>query len=184
MRSKRSTPVRCLRGQPDAPPGAQASRPHPFPAAPVDPPGRRRLCQGGRRAEAPFRVDRAGEWGRAAPGPGRAGRPRSRGGAPPINLAPQGRASGLAGPQPCRCGRAVTLGGPSSFFVSLRGQLFFRLFQASAGPPTAPRHFNPSSRAALFQKMSSTWVSLRRSDQQAHLSERRCSRPVSTGLSC
>ncbi len=45
-------------------------------------------------------------------------------------------------------------------------------------------HFNPRSRAALFQKMSSTWVSLRRSDQQAHLSDRKCSRPVSTGLSC
>ena len=43
----------------------------------------------------------------------RAGRPRSRGAPPPITLAPQGGTRRLAGPQPCRCGRAVTLGGPS-----------------------------------------------------------------------
>ena len=43
----------------------------------------------------------------------RAGRPRSRVAPPPITLAPLGDAYRLAGPQPGRCGRAVTLGGPS-----------------------------------------------------------------------
>ena len=183
MRSKRSTPVRCLRGQPDAP------RERGRPARILSPPPLSTLPAGAASVRAEGELKR--RFGSIGPGNGAGLRPdrggrdaRAPGGHPPITLAPQGRASGLAGPQPCRCGRAVTLGGPSSFFVSLRGQLFFRLFQASAGPPTAPRHFNPSSRAALFQKMSSTWVSLRRSDQQAHLSERRCSRPVSTGLSC
>ena len=52
----------------------------------------------------------------------RAGRPRSRVAPPPITLAPQGGTRRLAGPQPCRCGRAVTLGGPSSFLGRVEGR--------------------------------------------------------------
>ena len=45
-----------------------------------------------------------------------------------------------------------------------------------------PQRFSiPKSSAALFQKISSTCRSLKRSDQQAHLSERKCSNPISTG---
>ena len=55
----------------------------------------------------------------------------------------------LAGPRPCRCGRAVTLGGPSSSFGALRGSLSTIRKGASAGdgprlpvaarPPLRPR---------------------------------------------
>ena len=78
----------------------------------------------------------------------RAGRPRSRVAPPPITLAPQGGARRLAGPQPCRCGRAVTLGGPSSFFgrvedwrVDYRVRWRFRRFRfgpQSGSPITFP----------------------------------------------
>ena len=47
----------------------------------------------------------------------RAGRPRSRGAPPRKILAPQGGRRRLAGRHPCRCGRALTLGGPSWSFV-------------------------------------------------------------------
>lgn len=59
---------------------------------------------------------------------------------------------------------------------------FFRRIRTAA-PHDRFVYFSLRSRAALFQKMSSTWVSLRRSDQQAHFSDRKCSRPVKTGLS-
>ena len=64
----------------------------------------------------------------------RAGRPRSRVAPPPITLAPRGGTTGMPGHSPCRCGTAVTLGGPSWSLASLRGSLFFRLF------PVRPPH--------------------------------------------
>ena len=61
--------------------------------------------------------------------------PALPGGPLPIAFVPHAGVRRIAGPQPCRCGRAVTLGGPSSSFVALSGFLFFRLFQPSATAP-------------------------------------------------
>ena len=74
------------------------------------------------------------ETERHATGVHAGGTPALPGGPLPITLAPQGARAGSPGRSPCRCGRAVTLGGRSSSFVSLRGSLFFRLFQVSAAP--------------------------------------------------
>ncbi len=47
---------------------------------------------------------------------------------------------------PCRCGRAVPLRGPWSFFVCLRGSLFFRLFQTSTTPALPGRSSESETR--------------------------------------
>ena len=49
------------------------------------------------------------------------GTPALPGGPAPNTLAPQARTRRLAGLQPCRCGRVVTLRVPSSSFLCLRG---------------------------------------------------------------
>ena len=66
--------------------------------------------QGGRLAH-------RGETERQAKGEDAGGTPALPGGPAPITLAPQGGGRRLAGPQPCRCGRAVTLSGPSCSFA-------------------------------------------------------------------
>ena len=104
------------------PPGARASRPHKswhslcrlhHPGRPATAPG---LCFGRVRAVPTGRVAgcrNAGKLSGTQRECMRAGRPRSRVAPPPITPAPQGNAHRLAGPQSCRCGRAVTLGGLS-----------------------------------------------------------------------
>ena len=114
--------------------GAQASRPHKswhslghllHPGRPAATPG---LCSGRAHAVPAGRVAGcliAGKLSGTQRECMRAGRPRSRVAPPPIPLAPRGGVRRLAGPQPYPCGRAVSLSGPSWFFVSLRGLLFF-----------------------------------------------------------
>ena len=110
-------------------PGARASRPHKswhslvhllHPARPATAPG---LCIG--RAHAVLTgcpaLPHRGETERNAAEAHAGGTPALPGGPLPITLAPQGGTRRLAGLQPCRCGRVVTLSGPSSSFVFLRG---------------------------------------------------------------
>ena len=118
MRSKRSTPVRCLRGQP-----------------------------GGRRAEAPLRVDRAGEWGRAAPGAGRAGRPRSRGASSHHSCSSRARKRACrAAALPMRQSRHAWWP-----FVSLRGSLFFSFVSGKPSPRPPRRGGSSEGETGVFQ---------------------------------
>ena len=88
----------------------------------------RSLRQGGR-------VRHRGETERHATAEHAGGTPALPGGVPPpVAPASQGGRRRLAGPHPCRCGRAVTLGGPFLSFVSLRGSLLL-LKGAGAGLP-------------------------------------------------
>ena len=69
----------------------------------------------------------------------------------------EGAHAGLPVRRPCRCGRAVPLRGPSSFFVSLRGSLFFLLFQTSAAPALSGGSFE-SETTSLHRLISGTWM--------------------------
>ena len=125
-------------------PGARASRPHNswhslvhllHLAQPAAAPG---LCFGRAHAVpaggvAGCRI--AGKLGGTERERMRAGHPRSRVGRFPSLLLLKGARPGLPGRSPCRRGRAVTLGGPSGAFQSLRGSLFFRLFLTSSSRP-------------------------------------------------
>ena len=103
MRSKRSTPVRVLRGQP-----------------------------GGRRAEAAFRVDRAGGAGPGCARTGAGGTPALPGGPPPTLLLHKEARAGLPGRSPADAAEPSCL-------VSLRGSLFFSFVSGKRRPPARPR---------------------------------------------
>ena len=96
--------------------------------------------QGGRLAH-------RGETERQAKGEDAGGTPALPGGPAPITLAPQGGGRRLAGPQPCRCGRAVTLSGPScsfadnSFFFCFRQGL--TLYPITLHSPLSTLHSPP-----------------------------------------
>ena len=126
----------------EAHPGARASRPHAPPSraaqyvydvAAGHPVGRNRIVP------APLPIETGGGGWRGCARTCAGGTPALPGGLPlSMGLAARGGVPRLAGPHPCGWGRAVKLGGPSSFFVSLRGSLFFRLFPMSGLPGRPP----------------------------------------------
>jgi len=123
-------------GSAGAPPAQVFPQPGSFPPPGSTGNGTRTLLRPGpcRARRLGGRVPHRRETERHRTGVHAGGTPALPGGPPPIPLAPQGGARRLAGPRPYRCGRAVTLGGPSGAFVSLRGSLFFRLLQTSSAP--------------------------------------------------
>ena len=146
FRSSSWTSLTAMTSRDEAHPGTRASRPHntgkasPISSTRVD---RQRRQDSASAGPMPFPL--AG-WpvapsrgNRASPNGGACGRDaRAPGWAPlPIALAPRGGVRRRGGLQPCRCGRAVPLRGPSSFFVCLRGSLFFFCFK-QAGLPGRP----------------------------------------------
>ena len=138
MRSKRSTLVRFLRGQTDAP-GSAGVPPASFPRCPCRPSRPAPPLSG--REESHGSVPDMIRDGGAGPGcarTGAGGTPALPGGPPPTLLLHKEARAGLPGRSPADAAEPsclVALRDPSCHFVD---HSWFRLFQVSAAPPARP----------------------------------------------
>ena len=141
FRSSSWTSLAAMTSRDEAHPGARASRPHntgkasPNSSTRVDRQRRRGSASAGlmRFPPAGGRLPHRGETERHATVVHAGGTPALPGGRLFQSLLLlEGAHAGLPVRRPCRCGTAVPLRGPSRSFVSLRGSLFFRLFQTTS----------------------------------------------------